>query len=189
MTSTRILVAAVSLLLLISAPHPALAGGSAPGGSGCRAPVVCSNTLGIAITRQPGWSLLPARTAPPGSLTLGYFTAGPTYNVRLIIQPYALTPVTNDARAAKLVAGKLIAAERAVNAGESAVFYGGHPGVLIRGLARPGPALDIVLAHRGAVYLIVAPTAGAFPDPDQQRALQSLRFIPRSGNFIPPAHG
>jgi hypothetical protein len=190
MCHAKRLVIWVPIFILAVFPAAARAGGPAPGGSGCRAPVMCSSRLGIAITVQPGWHVLPARKSRPGWLS---FYAPPNsgldYATRLIIEPYALTSVTNDARAARLVAGKLIASERATNAQESAVFYGGHPGVLIRGLAHPGPALDIVLAHRGAVYLIVAPTAGSFPDPDQQRALQSLRFIPRTGNFIYPAHG
>ncbi len=91
-------------------------------------------------------------------------------------------------RNARMTADKVIRAERVTPATQTAVTYAGFPGVLVRGLpGDPGPAADIFLARNGHVYQIIAP--GASLAPDQRRALASLRFIPRSGNFLPPAWG
>lgn len=142
-----------------------------------------------------GWlSLSPNNSLPPNKFpphTLAFGThpaAGLSYNLRLIIQPYAMTSIRDDTRAAKWLATKLIRAERVGSATQRPVSYGGSTGVLIKGLpGGPGPAVDIVLARQGNVYLIIAP--GSSLAPDQRRALASLRFIPRTGNFLPPVGG
>jgi hypothetical protein len=181
---------AISLLSLVaSLPAVALAGGRPAAGGGCPPGTVCDSTLGVAVTPPPGWFLLPRSKFPPHTLAFGRLpNKGLSYNVRLIIQPYAVTSVQNDARSAQLIAAKLIRAERATSVTQLPVRFAGSPGLLLRGLpGGPGPALDIVLAHQKAVYLIIAPGTGLAAD--QRQALASMRLIPRTGHFLPQVSG
>ncbi len=143
---------------------------------------------GLALTVPPGWIQLPRGKFLPHTLAFGTRPTGLNYYLRLVIAPFAVTSLGNDTHAARLTAGKLIQANRVPSARQTAVNYAGTRGVLVRGLpGGPGPAADIFLARNGHVYQIIAP--GASLAPDQRRALASLRFIPRSGNFLPPVGG
>jgi hypothetical protein len=106
---------------------------------------------------------------------------GLDYNLRLQIAAWSRTGDSNEARAARHAAQRLASGYRGLRLVRRPVRYGGAPGVLLRGLPGTAPAADIVLAHRGAVYLIIVP--GTAVSSDQRRALDSLRFIPRRGPF------
>lgn len=178
----------------------AAAGGPAPAGAnGCPSGTVCDHALGVALIPPSGWQRVPPGHWP--SHVLVWFVLPPLgldYNVRLLVGPDGTTNDRNAAHAAATAADKLIAGYRGqVHPTRSAVRYGGAPGVLIRGLpgCECGPDAIIVLAHRGALYSIVAP--GTTLAPDQQQALASLQFIPRVGPFpsaspptrkTPPVH-
>lgn len=154
----------------------------------CPRETACDTTLGIALKPPHGWLLLPAAKFPPHTLAFGTLPGnGASYNLRLVIEPYALTSIGNDAEAAQWVATKVIRAERVGGTTQLRVRYAGTRGVLVRGLPSPSPAADIFLAHHQDVYQIIAP--GSALAPDQRRALASLRFIPRSGNFLPSVGG
>lgn len=170
-------------------PTRALAGGPAPAGGGCPARTVCDATLGVALTPSPGWRVFPASKNPPHTLTFATLPiTGLSYTVRLVVEPFAVTSIQNDRRAARWVAHKLIQAERVPSSTERSITIGGTDGVLIQGLpGSPGPAVDILLARHGNVYLIIAP--GRSLAPDQRRALARLRFIPRVGHFLPQVGG
>ncbi|HCF99136.1 MAG TPA: hypothetical protein DEV93_01165 [Chloroflexi bacterium] len=178
--------------MLIAGVSTAAALAAAPAqarGTSCPCHSVCDATLGVSISPPVGWHLLPAGKYP--SHTLAFRTGTPvglSYHLRLVIEPYALTSIANDASAAKLVAQKLIQAERVSSVTRQTVRYGRSQGVLVRGLpGGPAPALDIILAHQKAAYLIIAP--GSSLAADQRRALRTLRFIPRTGHFLPPVGG
>jgi hypothetical protein len=108
--------------------------------------------------------------------------------MRLIVEPYAQTTIANDAQAARHVAAKVISAERVSHVQSIPYTVGGSSGVLVRGLpGGPAPATDIFVARHTYVYLIIAPGSGLASD--QRTALARLRFIPRSGDFLPPVGG
>lgn len=188
--------------LLLSALFIATAGLELPGrvtaspapasSYGCPARTVCDHALGVALTPPLGWRRVPPGHWPPHTLVWFAPSRGPDYNVRLLIGPEAITHDRNAAHAAATAADRLIAGYRGhVHPTRYAVRYGGSPGVLIRGLpgCECGPDAIIILAHRGAVYSIVAP--GTTLASDQQQALATLRFIPRAGPFpsaTPPTH-
>lgn len=161
--------------------------GHATAAAACPAGTVCDPALGIAIRPQPGWLRLLPPKVPPHVISLVTRPGGGSccadYNDRLHIGAWDLTHDRNAARAANAGANRLIDGFRArLTMTRTPVRYGGSPGVLIRGLPpTPAPALSIVLAHAGAVYLIIAP--GIRLAPDQQAALASLHFIPRQGVF------
>lgn len=177
------------LAVAVGLPGVAAAGGPAPAdANGCPPGTVCDHALGVALTPPSGWQRVPPGHFPPHALA--WFAQPPLgldYNVRLLIGPDGTTRDRNDARAAATAANKLIAGYRGhVHPTRYVIRYGGAPGVLIRGLpGGPGPEAFIILAHRGALYSIIAP--GAVLAPDQQQALTSLQFIPRVGPF-PPAN-
>lgn len=175
------------LVCLPSASALAKSSAQAPGAR-CPSGTVCDSTLGLALTVPPGWLQLPRGKFLPHTLAFGTRPTGFSYHLRLVIAPFAVTSPGSDMRTARLVAGKLIRANRVPNAKQTAVTYAGSRGILVRGLpGDPGPAADIYLARNGNVYQIIAP--GASLAPDQRRALATLRFIPRSGNFLPPTGG
>lgn len=186
----RLLSALTFAGILIGLPSaPALAGSSAQApGAGCPSGTICDSTLGLALTVPPGWIQLPRGKFLPHTLAFGTRPTGLNYHLRLVIAPFAITSSGNDTYAARLIAGKLIQANRVPTAKQTVVTYAGSRGVLVRGLpGGPGPSADIFLARNGHVYQIIAP--GASLAPDQRQALASLRFIPRSGNFLPPVGG
>lgn len=179
-------------LLLITSLLPTIAltnGAAASGRAGCPSGTVCDTALGIALTPARTWLRLPHGAYPPHTVGFATRPAGAVgYNVRLLIEPYALTSIRNDGRAAQLTATKLMRAEGATSVTQLSIRYGGSPGILLRDL--PGsltPSLDIIVAHQKAVYLIIAP--GASLAADQRHALATLSFIPRTGHFLPPVGG
>ncbi|MGH2443546.1 MAG: hypothetical protein ACRDFX_10340 [Chloroflexota bacterium] len=180
------------LVAALSIASGAFAGGEPPtAAGGCPTGAVCDHALGIALVPSPGWQLVPPGHFPPH--VLSWFVQPPLgldYNIRLLIGPDGITTDHNDGRAANAAAAKLISGYRGVHIDMHRVHYAGTSGVLMRGL--PGgsgtSAAFIILAHRGALYSIIAP--GSTLGFDQDEALASLRFIPRSGPFPasnPPA--
>lgn len=162
--------------------------------SGCPYGTVCDRALGVALTVPSGW-----RRVPPGHFprhTLVWYEGPPVgldYNIRLLVGPDGMARGRTAARAAANAASALIAGYRGrVHITRRSVRYGTAPGVLIRGLpgGEGGPAAEIILAHRGVLYSIIAP--GTILGRDQRRALAGLRFIRRVGRFPsanPPASG
>jgi hypothetical protein len=188
----RLAVLLVVATVLGSAPPTA--GGSAAAEAaptGCPAGTVCDHALGVALVLPSQWRQLPAGKLP--AHTIGLFALpvrAPSYNIRLIIASDGTTRERNDVRAATLAAGVFIRGYSRLRMRPPLVRipvrYGGAPGVMIRNLpGQPTLVTVIILAHRGALYRIVAP--GATLDRDQRQALGSVRFITRVGPF-PPAN-
>jgi hypothetical protein len=159
--------------------------------TGCPAGTVCDHALGVALVLPPGWRQLPAGKLP--AHTIGLFALpvrAPSYNIRLIIASDGTTRERNDVRAATQAAGAFIRGYSRLQMRPPLVRvpvrYGGAPGVVILNLpGQPTLVTVIILAHRGALYRVVAP--GATLDLDQREALSSLRFVSRVGPF-PPAN-
>jgi hypothetical protein len=159
--------------------------------TGCPAGTVCDHALGVALVLPPGWRQLPAGKLP--AHTIGFFALpvrAPSYNIRLIIASDGTTRERNDVRAATQAAGAFIRGYSRLQMRPPLVRvpvrYGGAPGVVILNLpGQPTLVTVIILAHRGALYRVVAP--GATLDLDQREALSSLRFVSRVGPF-PPAN-
>jgi hypothetical protein len=106
----------------------------------------------------------------------------PSNDLRLVIRSLGITAVRNDRHAASTAATALIRGERATRVTRTWVRYGGAAGVLLRGMAAAlSLAIDIVPAHAGALYLVIAP--GATLAPDQRYTLAGLRMVPRTGAF------
>jgi hypothetical protein len=147
----------------------------------CSGRVVCAHTLGIALTRPAGWQRIPGPKVAPHEIDLVLPGSGLSYNLRLVIRAAGVGSLSGS-QAARLIAGKLIAAERATGVTQTTAWYAGSPAVVLHGLpGSPGPAINIVLAHGNHVYLIIVP--GRQMAADQRVALRSLRFIPRTGRF------
>jgi hypothetical protein len=180
----------ILVLTLIAALIPclALAGGPAP--SSCPAGRFCQSHLGLSLRLPPGWYVATNLKVLPGSNQVAFAAGRPrglSYNLRLIIQAYAITSLTDSRQSVRHVAAKLIHAERVTMVQERPVHYAGSYGLLIRGFPSGGtPALNILLGRHHDVYQIIAP--GSTLAADQRAALQSLQFIPIHGPFL-GAHG
>jgi hypothetical protein len=149
-------------------------------------PAVCDRLLGVALTVPKGWSVVPREKFPPGYLAFWTHIPGsqepPSH---LVIEPVGLASACTDGQAALAVAEALartttsrhpIMRRRSIVAGAPAVYLYGLP-------ATPEPSVQIVVAHRGAVYQLIFPGSTRALQPDQWHALASLRFIPRIGPF------
>lgn len=159
--------------------------GATPAASGaCRAGEVCDAQLGVALTPPAGWEVAPPGHYPPGELVFWRTPAPGQANAdqRLSISALGTTADRDDAQAANVAAEREIRQSNAsVPISRQQVRYGGAAGVLLRGMPSNGPVAAIILARAGALYRILAP--GNALAPDQQQALQSLRFLPRVGPF------
>jgi hypothetical protein len=151
----------------------------------------CPDHHGNPASGRATWRTLPAGKLPPH--TIGLYAlpvSGLSYNVRLIIASDGTTRESNDMRAVTLAARDFTRGYSRLHLRPPLVrfpvSYGGAPGVMIRNLPG-GPTLVtvVILAHRGALYRILA--TGATLGRDQLKTLRSLRFIPRVGPF-PPAN-
>ncbi len=168
------LVALATFAMLL--PAPALAGRATHGR------VLYDANLGMAVTPSSGWQI----NAPnrEDAHEIDFVIPAPNgidADDRLIIRPWGTTGGADDRRAAAAGMNRLAAGFR-MHVALQPVEYDGAPGFLTQSLPpTPGPATDIVLAHAGAVYLIIAP--GRRLAPDQRQALASLRFIHRVGPF------
>ena len=147
----------------------------------CSGRVVCEHTLGIALTRPPGWYRIPSHKVAPHEIDLALPGTGVDSDLRLVVRAFAFTSFTRSKESARLAARKLIAAERATSVTQVAARYAGSAAIVLRGLPGPGPATDILLARGHYVYLVIAP--GRVMATDQRAALHSLHFIPRVGRF------
>lgn len=172
----------LAIVLATLATYPGL--GHTAFASACPPRTVCDRALGLALTPYATWQRLAPPQVPQHVIILATRTASDVdYDVRLHISAWGTTMNRNDVEAARIGANRLIHGFRtAPHVSRILVHYGGAPGVLIRSLPpTPGPTVDIVLAHAGAVYLIIAP--GSALAADQRAALASLRFISRNGPF------
>jgi len=158
----------------------------------CGDRTICDTALGVALTMPTEWQQADPRKNPPGELDfiIPPSPSGPANpDLRLVIRPYGITADMDDARAASAAAdAETRAAGAAGTITRIPVRYAGTPGVLLRGVPSNGPVAEILLAHAGAVYRILA--SGNELAPDQREALDSLRFIQRRGSFPsanPPA--
>ena len=173
--------------ILVYMPQLVLAGGPAP--SYCPSGRFCAAQLGLSLHLPPGWYVVGKKQlagnnqvsfAAPGS-------AGPNYNLRLIIRAYAVTSFTDSKQSVQRLTAKLIRAERVTGVQTFPVHYADSFGLLIRGLpGSPTPAQAILLGRNQDVYQIIAP--GTALAPDQTAALNSLQFVPIRGPFL-GAHG
>lgn len=170
-------------------------------GTHCPSGALRDAALGVALAVPSGWQLLPPGRYLPNTLVFGTrSTSKSTYRLRLVIEPFALGSGANSGRAAAWMATKIIGAEGVRGATRFAVSYAGTRAVLVRGLSGGlRPSVTIVLARQGdaanpgnayreeGIYRIIAP--GRSLAPDQRQALASLRFIHRTGYFLPPVGG
>ncbi|MGI8915055.1 MAG: hypothetical protein ACR2JY_14935 [Chloroflexota bacterium] len=153
--------------------------------------VVVDTALGIALALPSGWQQSAPGKSPPHELGLIIPPANSAVTdsiIRLVIGSWGTTTDPDETRAAAAGMDRLLAGLGALPRPITrlAVSYAGAPGVLVHGLpgGLSGATTAIILAHDGAAYKILAP--GNALAPDQQQALDSLRFIPRVGHF-PPA--
>jgi DNA-binding beta-propeller fold protein YncE len=198
MVGARSLLIGLALLVMLIGIPPVrtLAGGPAPSGAtNCPSRTACDRALGIALTPPANWRMLPPGKLPPH--TIGLYAppvTGFSYNVRLIISSDGTTRQRNDGLAAARAAQALLRGYRRIHMRPPLVRipvrYGGAPGVMILNLpGQPQLLVEIVLAHAGVLYHILAPGQSSLA-PDQRSALASLRFIRRVGPFPsanPPA--
>lgn len=169
-------------VLATLASHPLLI--DAARVTACPATTVCDRSLGIALTPPTGWlRVKPPKVQRHTIVLVTRPTSGLEYNIRLHIAAWGTTRDRNGVHGANAGADRFIDGFRIRrHVSRVPVRYGGAPGVLVRGLPpTPGPTIEIILAHAGAVYLIIAP--GSSLAPDRRAALASLRFIPRQGPF------
>lgn len=146
--------------------------------------VLVDRALGIGFVSLPsGWSVAPPGKYTPG--TIGLIKG--LDDVRLSVQPLGLADTRDEATAASTEADRLAQGLR-VPITRTPVIVAGSRGVMLQGL--PGPAnVQIVLAHQGALYNIVAFDNDTLQQ-DQLQALASLHFVSRVGSFpssTPPA--
>lgn len=175
-----LLVSIIAMLALSPVP------GSAASAACCPAARVCDHALGIDLLPQPGWIHL-APPQVPGHV-IAFATRpirGQDYDIRLQIAPWGVAGQLDDAKAAQAGADRLIGGfHTRLHVSRTPIRYDGAPGELIRGLPpTPHRAVDIVPAHDGVIYLIIAPGSAPSLAPDQQAALASMRFIPRRRPF------
>lgn len=176
--------AIITLGMLVGLPPHVAYGGVIWAPATCPSHTVCDRALGIALSPPAGWVRLRPPRVPPHEIDLARPAHGPNVDLRLVIRSLGTTAGRNDRRAAWVAAGRLRRSYRAPGATRTPVRYAGAPGILLRGMPpTPRPAVDIVLAHAGALYLIILPGTG--PAPDQRAALASLHMISRVGPFPP----
>lgn len=153
----------------------------------CPAGTVCDASLGVALPLLAGWT---RDSYPAGILEFSARpTADATYRVvRLSITSWGTTSDRDNARVAAAGMDALIGSTNSARSFTRVpVHILGASGVLVSGLpSSPGPVTALILARSGVAYKILVP--GTTLAPDQRRALDSLRFIPRVGPF-PPANG
>jgi hypothetical protein len=174
-----LLLGTLLVLTLTSAvsPPPTLA--SAPGA------VVRNARLGVSFTLPQGWFLYANRLEPPCEMA---FLSGPKqgldWHQRMVIRLLGQTHTRNEARAARRAATTFIrrslGSATRIPVRRTFTNLAGAPAVRLTGV--PGNVANVVfiVAHRGVVYQI-ATLESSIIQPDQQRALASLRFIPRTG--------
>lgn len=146
---------------------------------------VTDAALGVSLTVPRRWVREPTARVGPGQLafTLPRPAGQQEGSYRLLVAALGLTDRRDPMQAASawacgLTRGLPHPIQRV------RVSYGGVPGLMLRGMPGRGAHIQIVLAHRGAVYLITA--YGTDLASDQRAALASLRFVPRRGPFPLP---
>jgi hypothetical protein len=151
----------------------------------CPADVVRNSILGVTLTPPAGWREVSA--GPDFSPTSLFFVVprGGEGNPRLLIQGLGTTTDTNEARAANAAADRLRRSVPRLPVTRRPITIAGAPGVLLRGLPAQTRNVQVVLAHAGALYNIIAFMAfgPVRLQADHRAALASLRFIPRLGAF------
>ena len=159
----------------------------------CPVDTARNSALGVALTLPAGWQDYGFTLFAPG----GLFVANPAvqnskgYPLGIGIIPVGTTSERDDARAAAMAAQQAIRGLHFTVA-RSPLTIGGAPAVLLAPMPGQGPTVEIVLAHHGVLYTILA-FKNRDDDPlrpDQRQALASLRFIARVGPFpratVPP---
>ncbi|MBV9281571.1 MAG: hypothetical protein JOZ41_15940, partial [Chloroflexi bacterium] len=174
----------VAVLLVLAAgliPFDVTAGAPGLQRVTCPAHDTCSLSLGVGLRLPPTWLVMPDGKEGPYTIAFARRpVVGPDYDERLIVKLAAVRNGLNDRRLAEEEARRLVADVHARGVSLVTVRYGGSPGFLLRGLPpTPAPATEIVVAHRGDVYLLIAP--GKALAVDQQRALASVVFFPPQG--------
>ncbi len=145
---------------------------------------VQDNALGIAFTTlPPGWSVAPAGEFASNMIALVKTVNGQVEPV-LGVGPLG-TRNTSDERAASHAAAQEKVSKDTLgmnaNVTQASITLAGSSGVMLQGM--PGPKnVQIVLAHGGAAYAIVA-LGNSSLQSDQRQALTELHFIPRTAPF------
>jgi hypothetical protein len=149
--------------------------------------VVRNTRLGVSLTLPRGWFLKSDKQEPPCEM---YFVSGPKMGLdlhqRLGIRLVGRTYTRDETLAARHAATTFI--RRSV--GDSARLrvrrtfteLAGTPAVRLMGVPSNVPNVVFIVVHGGVIYAIET-LESSVVQPDQQRALASLRFIPRSGNM------
>jgi hypothetical protein len=142
---------------------------------------VTDRALGLSLTVPRTWIREPAGKFASGYLAFVRPQPGRQEGIsELVVEPLGVTKVRDPRRAARAWACGLTKG-LAFPVRRVPVRYGGVPGLMLLGMPGQGPNVQIVLAHDGAVYLLVA--FGTRLNVDQQGALARLWFVPRTGRF------
>lgn len=144
--------------------------------------VVTDRALGLSLILPSRWRRVLSSKVAPGTLVFeAPAPPGQAETVwRLLIEPLGKTAMRPSLRGARSWACGLTKGV-AVSVRQLPVRYAGVPGIMLVGMPGRGPTVQIVLTYGGAVYLLIMFSAQL--QPDQQAALNTLRFVPRTGTF------
>jgi hypothetical protein len=158
----------------------------------CPADMARNSILGVALTLPAGWQEESPASYPTflSDPTLFFFIpTGGDGNPRLLIAGLGTTTDPNEARAANAAADRLRRSVPRLPVTRRPITIAGAPGVVLQGLPAQTANVQMVLAHAGALYHVIAFGSDERLQADHRAALASLRFIPRLGAFppFPPA--
>lgn len=156
-----------------------------PSGAGANSDAAQHQALGVALAALPaGWVIAPSGKFPTGDLTFVTMHNG-DMDLRLSIQPLGLQDTSDEQAAATAAADALVQDYKVTTpVTRTTMTIDGSPAVVLHGTPGPVPGLEIVVAHNGAAYDVVTFGSDTL-QADQQEALASVRFIPRTGSFPP----
>jgi hypothetical protein len=148
--------------------------------------VVRNARLGVSLTLPRGWFLKSDKQEPPCEM---YFVSGPKmgldWHQRLGIRLVGRTYTGNDALAARHAATTYIrqsvGSNTRIRVQRTFTELADAPAVRLMGVPSNVPNVVFIVVHGGVIYAIETLESSSI-QPDQQRALASLRFIRRSGN-------
>jgi hypothetical protein len=149
--------------------------------------VVRNARLGVSLTLPPGWFLKSDKQEPPCEM---YFVSGPNQGLdlhqRLGIRLLGRTHSRNDALGARNAATTFIRQSvgnsTRLRVRRTFTTVAGAPAIRVTGVPSNVPNVVFIVVDGGVIYAIET-LESSVVQPDQQRALASLRFIPRSGNM------
>ncbi len=151
---------------------------------------VTQSALGIALTTLPsGLSVAAPGEYMPGAIDL-VTTDNHGDELRFAVAPLGTADTSDEIAAATTAANALVQDSNSpISVARTSILVAGVQGVMLQGLPGSGPNVQIVIAHGGVVYDLVA-YGGLTLQPDALQVFASLHFVPRVGAFPsanPPA--